>query len=313
MDNRRLSTPVALFLFNRPETTVQVFEAIRCARPPKLLVVADGPRPGIPGEAGRCAAARAVIEHVDWPCDVLTNWSDANLGCKRRVSSGLDWVFETVPEAIVLEDDCLPHTTFFRFCEELLERFRDDTRIAQISGNNFQFGRKRSMDSYYFSRYTHIWGWASWRRAWRNYDITMALWPEIRDGGWLADWLGDFLAVEYWTAIFDKTHRGEINTWDYQFLFSNWVQGALCILPAVNLVTNIGFGTDSTHTRALCRTANVPAEPVAFPLSHPRHFLRDGSADAYTEATVFMNMTPRKRLKKRIRRAVEKWFGARSR
>src|SRR6185369_14461868 len=165
-----LTTPVAFIIFNRPDTTEKVFAEIARARPPKLLVIADGPRAGRAGEADRCAATRAIIDRVDWDCKVLTNYSDVNLGCKNRVASGIDWVFEQVPEAIILEDDCLPDPTFFRFCEELLIRYREDERISQICGANFQFGRKRSNDSYYFSRYNHIWGWASWRRAWQHYD-----------------------------------------------------------------------------------------------------------------------------------------------
>jgi hypothetical protein len=185
MSNFQIKTPVAFLVFNCPDTTIRVFEEIRCARPPKLLVVADGPRADRPGEADKCQAVRAVIETVDWPCEVLKNYSDVNLGCKIRVSSGLDWVFEQVEEAIILEGDCLPHPTFFRFCEELLETYRDDERIGMISGDNFQFGRKRGDASYYFSRYNHIWGWASWRRAWQHYDRNMAIWPKFRDDHWL--------------------------------------------------------------------------------------------------------------------------------
>lgn len=157
----QLKTPVAFLIFNRPDTTRRVFAEIAKARPPKLLVVADGPRADHPDDVEKCAAVRAIIDGIDWDCKVLTNYSDINLGCKRRVSSGLDWVFDTVEEAIILEDDCLPHPAFFRFCEEMLNKYRDDKRIAMISGDNFQFGRKRTEYSYYFSRYPHIWGWAS--------------------------------------------------------------------------------------------------------------------------------------------------------
>ena len=157
-ENWQLTTPVVFVIFNRPDTTAKVFEAIRQAKPPKLLVIADGARIDKPGEAKKCAAARAIINQVDWQCEVLTNYSDVNLGCRKRVSSGLDWVFEQVEEAIILEDDCLPHPTFFRYCQELLEKYRDDEHIMMISGNNFQFGRKRNEYSYYFSHYSHIWG-----------------------------------------------------------------------------------------------------------------------------------------------------------
>lgn len=152
----RLTTPVAFLVFNRPDTTIRVFEEIRRARPPKLLVVADGARADRPGEAEKCAQVRAIVEQVDWECGVLKNYADDNMGCKRRISSGLDWVFANVEEAIILEDDCLPHPSFFRFCEELLRRYRDDERVMMISGDNFQFGKKRTDYSYYFSKYPHI-------------------------------------------------------------------------------------------------------------------------------------------------------------
>jgi hypothetical protein len=177
-----METPIAFFIFNRPHLTQKVFDAIRQAQPKILLVVADGSRFDRADETELCAQTRAVIKQVDWDCQVLTNFSETNLGCKRRVSSGLNWVFETVEEAIILEDDCLPHPTFFPFCETLLDYYRHDSRIMNISGENFQFGRQRTQDSYYFSRYNHCWGWASWRRAWNNYDVEMQLWSVIKEG-----------------------------------------------------------------------------------------------------------------------------------
>jgi len=287
MSNYLLKTPVAFIIFNRPETTKRVFAEIAKARPPKLLVIADGPRASHPDDAKKCAAVRAIIDGVNWDCDVLKNYSDVNLGCKRRVSSGLDWVFDTVEEAIILEDDCLPHPTFFRFCEEMLEKYRDDKRIAMISGDNFQFGRKRTEYSYYFSRYTHIWGWASWRRAWDNYDVDMKLWPEISDGGWLKDLLGDKRSVWYWKYIFETVYKGKINTWDYQWTFACWIQSALTVLPNVNLVSNIGFDSEALHTTEKNNLSNLKTEPITFPISHPSYILRDTMADYITEKTAF--------------------------
>ena len=286
-------TPVALIIFNRPDTTERVFEEIRRARPPKLLVVADGPRADMPGEAERCTAARAIIDGVDWDCEVLTNYSDVNLGCKLRPTTGLDWVFDTVPEAIIFEDDCLPDPTFFRFCDELLEKYRDDSRVAMISGNNFQYGRRRTPYSYYFSRYTHTWGWASWSRAWRNFDATIGQWPEIRDGGWLEDILGCPGPARYWTDIFERVYMGElVDVWDYQWLLACWAQGALTVLPNVNLISNIGFDERATHTIGKSRFSDMPTEPVHFPLSHPPFIVRDGLADGHTEAEMFSGTVP---------------------
>jgi hypothetical protein len=244
-----LKTPIVLTIFNRPDTTARVFAAVRQAQPQTLLVFADGARVERVGEAEKCAAARAIIDRVDWKCDLIKDYSDINLGCRRRVASAITRAFELVESAIILEDDCWPDPTFFPFCEELLEKYRDDRRVMSISGNNFQFGNRRTQDSYYFSRYSHIWGWATWRRAWQYYDDEIGLWPSVRAGNWLADILGNSRAVKYWQQIFDDTYSGKITTvWDFQWTFAVWMQSGLNILPNQNLVSNIGFGVDGTHT-----------------------------------------------------------------
>ena len=304
MSESPFTTPIVLIIFNRSVVTQQVFNEIRKTRPAKLLVIADGPRPDRENDVEKCVAARKIIEQVDWECQVLKNYADDNLGCKRRVASGLDWVFSMVEEAIILEDDCLPHPTFFPFCQDLLERYRDDKRIMTISGNNFQYGHKRTQDSYYFSRYAHVWGWATWRRAWKCYQVDMNLWPEVRAGQWLFDIfgsmradvksgqcrfdvMGSMKAIEYWYKIFDATYGGRIDTWDYQLIFASWLQNALHILPNVNLVSNIGFGADATHTKVLRKCANMPVKEVSFPLQHPPFIIRDAAADDYTQVTHF--------------------------
>jgi len=288
MPDWQLQTPVAFIIFNRPDTTERVFAEIAKAKPPKLLVVADGPRSNRPGEVETCDATRAIIDRVDWDCEVLTNFSAVNLGCKRRVSSGIDWVFDQVEEAIILEDDCLPDPTFFRFCEEMLERYRHDQRIGVISGDNFQFGRRRNDDSYYFSKYVHIWGWASWRDRWaKSYDVTMAKWPRIRDGAWLADMVGDAREARYWQQIFQRVHGGEIDTWDYQWLFANWLEGRLTVLPAVNLISNIGFSASATHTTGESDLANLERRSLGFPLKHPIGIVRNLQADMYSKKRCF--------------------------
>ena len=293
----QLTTPVAFLIFNRPETTARVFAEIARVKPPILLVVADGPRSDVTGEAERCADARAIVENgIDWQCDVRTNYAESNLGCKRRISSGLDWVFDAVDEAIVLEDDCLPHPTFFRFCEELLKRYRDDERIMTISGDNFQFGRQRTRYSYYFSRYFHCWGWASWQRAWKYYDADMALWPEMDVGGWLRDLLQDPSAARYWTEVFRATRQGHIDTWDYQYLFTHWSRGALSIIPAANLVSNIGFGAHSTHTHGSSRLANMPLGAIDYPLRHPPFMVRDAEADDFVQREFYSSASTVRRV-----------------
>lgn len=296
MNNGKVSAAIAFIIFNRPDTTAKVFAEIARAKPSKLLVVADGPRPNRPGEAEKCVAARKIIEQVNWDCEVLTNYSDVNLGCKRRVSSGLDWVFDTVEEAIVLEDDCLPDSSFFRYCDELLELYRDDRRIATIGGDNFQFGRTRTPYSYYFSRYNHVWGWAGWRRSWKHYDVYLTRWPEIRDGGWLVDYFGNTRQAAYWTRIFDLVYQGKIDTWDYQWTFACWLQNGLTALPNVNLISNIGFGADATHTGGTSQVADIPTKAMEFPLRHPPFIIRDSRADVRTDK-LFFDSSPLSRVK----------------
>lgn len=294
----QLRTPVALIIFNRPDTTERVFAEIAKARPPKLLVVADGPRANRPGEVEKCAATRDIIKRVDWECEVLTNFSDVNLGCKDRPASGIDWVFEQVPEAIILEDDCLPHPTFFRFCEELLERYRDDERIGLISGDNFQFGQKRTDSSYYFSRYNHIWGWASWRRAWRHYDRKAALWPAFRDGGWLDALVNTPNERRHWAEAFTAVFEGRLDAWDYQWTLALWSQGMISVLPNANLISNIGFGDEATHTHKVSAYTNMSVEPIEFPLIHPQIVLPHREADAFTARGSFSTSLPRQVLQK---------------
>jgi hypothetical protein len=288
MDGHILPTPVVLILFNRPDLTQKVFEVISSIKPSQLFVIADGPRYYKAEDIEQCHLTRSIIDAVDWPCEIHKNYSDINLGSNQRISSGLDWVFDQVEFAIILEDDCLPHPTFFRFCAELLEKYRYDERIMTISGNNFQFGRKRTQESYYFSHYNHCWGWATWRRAWQHYDIEMKHWPEVRNKGWLNDLLNNPFAVRYWQKKFQGVYENKIDTWDFRFTFACWIHSGLTILPNVNLVSNIGFGRDSTHTRQnKSPFSALPTQEIIFPLVHPEYMIRDRRADAFTQSYVF--------------------------
>lgn len=285
-----MRSPIALLIFNRPAQTERVFQAIRQARPSKLLVVADGPRANRPGEAEKCAATRAVIDRVDWDCEVIRHFSDTNLGCKTCVAEGLDWIFTQVEEAIILEDDCIPHPSFFRYCDELLETYRDDDRVATICGTNLQFGRSRTPYSYYFSTFHSAWGWATWRRAWQKVDYSMDLWPEVRDSRLLQHILLDRRAVDCWHNLLQKTYEGQIDTWDYRFTLSCWLRNQLHIVPDINLVSNIGFGQEATHTFASPEQslyAQMPALEMAFPLRHPPYLVRQVEADSYTQNTFY--------------------------
>jgi hypothetical protein len=285
-----MKTPVTFIIFKRPETTNKVFEIIRQVKPSKLFVIADGPRSDREGEAEKCETTRAIIERVDWDCEVIKNYSDINLGCAKRVSSGLDWVFNHEEETIILEDDCIPHPTFFRFCEELLEKYRYDTRISSISAQNVQFGHRRTNYSYYFSRYSHCWGWASWRRAWQHYDLNIKLWKEVQAENLLNDILMDPKAINYWQRIFQSVYDNPTGiTWDYQWTFACWMQGSLSIIPNINLVSNVGVGADATHfaSNQECSFINIPTQAMEFPLKHPPFIVRNLEADIFTQKTVY--------------------------
>lgn len=274
-----MNTPVVFLIYRRPELTQRVFNAIAAARPRQLFVVADGPRDE--SELERCEATRAVIDQVNWNCDVQTHYADHNLGLRKRISSGLNWVFEQVETAIILEDDCLPHSTFFRYCEELLDYYRDDERVMHISGDNFGYGRPRGVhESYYFSQYAHVWGWATWRRAWARYDVDMSSWPTEQDTV-----LAKFDRQDerrYWHKQWEATYHRQNKTWAYQWMYTCMRHNGLCVMPYENQISNIGMGTEATHTtNQHSPLANLPTHDVVFPLQHPAHIARDRKGEGH--------------------------------
>lgn len=281
--------PVVLLVFKRPEPTARLLACLREVKPQVVFVVADGPRPDVSGETESCARVRQLIDRgIDWPARVVKDYADLNLGARERVSTGLSWVFGQVDRAIVLEDDCLPHPTFFRFCSELLEHYRHDTRVSAVSGDRFLPASFPIDTSYYFSRYTHSWGWATWRRAWRFYDDEMRHWPELRDSGWLEAMFPHPLEAALWREIFDSVHQRREDAWDYPWTYACWRQNLLAVVPAVNLVTNIGTGEDASNTKgAEPLKHNLPAVAAEFPLVHPDAMVRHHVADDWTQLRVF--------------------------
>lgn len=281
-----LGTSVALIVFNRPECTARSFGRIRAARPHRLYLIADGPRPDRPGEDLLCRRARGLVEEgLDWPCELVRDYSSVNLGCARRVASGLDAVFAREEDAIILEDDCIPDASFFPFCGELLARYRTRAEVFHIGGANFR--RDTRPESYYFSRYNRVWGWATWRRAWSFFDWEMKRWPSLRQTSWLADMMGSARAARYWRGIFDGVSDGSIESWAYRWTYSMWVHEGLAAVSSVNLVENIGFGSDATHLRFIDRSLSRAVSSARFPLKHPERIERDSGADIRTEGSLF--------------------------
>jgi hypothetical protein len=267
-----LNTAVLLVVFNRLDTTKHVLQSIRCAAPSRLYIASDGARANKKGEVSDVNGVREyILNNIDWKCDVKTYFSEDNAGCKNGVSNAINWFFEHEEEGIILEDDCVAHPSFFRFCQELLEKYKNDQRIGMISGDNFQFGHKLNDDSYYFSNHTHIWGWASWRNRWVNdYDVFMTQWPKIRDEKRMLDWFGSSAEQIFFADLFEKVHQNKIDTWDYQWNFANRINGRVTVIPNVNLISNIGFGEGATHTAEVSVLADMETEEMVFPLSHPK-------------------------------------------
>lgn len=273
MNELNLKTPVALLIFNRPDTTQKVFEAIAQVRPPKLLVVADGPRASRSGEAALCDQTRSIIDRVNWPCEILTNFAETNMGCKARVASGLDWIFEQVEEAIILEDDCLPHPDFFKFCEQMLDRYRDNPNVMMISGTNHFTEAEHFPASYGFSVHTNIWGWATWRRAWLGYDVTLREYSD-KNPIWMEKFRNRFDCAPYAYKMLRDIQRvkdGLIDTWDYQWTFHCIKHDGLAIVPRTNLIQNIGVV--GAHSEELSQNHFREVSPIGFPLAHPQQLI----------------------------------------
>lgn len=280
--------PISFHIFNRPDSTRKVFEAIRSVKPKKLFVTADGPRTNVAADAQNCAETRSVIEDIDWDCDLVTRFSDENRGSFKSTSEGITSVFREEERTIILEDDCIPDPTFFRYCRELLDHYEDDKRIALISGNNFLFGKHATPYSYHFSRYTHMWGWATWRRTWEKVDFSMQDWPAFRDAGGLGIHFKRRHEILYWRKIMQDMFEGKIGPhWDYLLILSMFMNNSLAVKPGINLIINSGFGEGSTHFRNKDLIHDVATATMEFPLIHPPDIYRNTAADDYVEAHVF--------------------------
>ena len=264
-----VDVPVLLMVFNRPEKTRRMLEAVRAAAPRRLFIAADGPRPDHPDDVNRCERTRKVFAGIDWPCEVRTQFQDTNLGCKLGVGTAIDWFLSEVDDGIIVEDDCVPIPEFFRFCGELLDRYRDAAEVMMIGGHNPLGAWDGSEASYLFSRTSPIWGWATWRRAWAHYDSTMARWADPRARDVVRDRMPR-TEFRISSQRFDLVYTQRRDTWDFGWAFAMLIAGGVSVMPARNLVANIGFDGEATHTKhRWSNEASVPTHPLAFPLVHP--------------------------------------------
>jgi hypothetical protein len=278
-----LDTPVLFMIFNRPDTTARVFEEIRKARPKYLFIAADGPRANQQGEIEKCEHARKIAMQIDWPCQVKTLFRDKNMGCGLAPAENITWFFTHVEQGIILEDDCLPHPSFFRFCQELLSHYKDNIKVFQISGDNFQHGRIRGKGSYYFSKYTHICGWATWRNRWQYYDFSLEKAEEYKKTLLIERKCMQKSETAFWYRKLDMLSAGKrSDIWDYQWMFACWNMGGVSAVSNVNLISNIGFGSEATHTVNFNpQVANLPAYEIGV-INHVQEVQEDKNADYYT-------------------------------
>lgn len=287
--NDAASPPILFLIFNRPDTTSRVFEAIRKARPSRLYIAADGARRDKSGEAEKVHEVRQVVTQVDWTCDVFTLYRDENLGCKRAVSSAINWFFECEESGIILEDDCLPHDDYFMYCGQLLERYRYDERIGVICGTALCDLRESKLtwndEDYIYTRYPSVWGWATWRRVWKEYDVKISNWPtQQRDISALTH---NKKLARINSNLFDRVYANEIDTWDYQVSYLLWTTSRLAIVPRFNLVENVGFGPEATHTtnadHPIAAKAIMHNDRLAGKLRSPHLMLPNHSYQQYIE------------------------------
>lgn len=289
--------PILFLVFNRPHETKTVFEAIKKRCPAKLFIAADGARENKIGEDTVCLELREwLISNIDWDCEIHTLFRKENLGCGKAVSSAITWFFENVDLGIILEDDCLPNDSFFSFCQTMLEYYRDDERIMHISANNFQQGKVRGDGSYYFSRLTHIWGWATWRRAWQKYDFTLKEYKYSSTKG---------LNLEL-KRHFKMVKQNAIDTWDIQWFMTVWFNNGITIMPQLNLVKNIGYGgVNATHTKRPPKEwFKKMTHGLIKDLKHPSDFQQNKEADVFTFNTVYKTNY----IKNILKTIVENWF-----
>ncbi|GAB3961656.1 hemolytic protein HlpA [Spirosoma harenae] len=301
-----LATPILLLVFNRPGIAQKSFEQIRKVKPRQLFIAADGPRPNKPGDIEACAATREIINQIDWPCDLKTLFRNENRGCGRGPAEAISWFFAHVEQGIILEDDCLAHTSFFTFCEELLETYRSDTSISMISGTNPVVNWKFSRNSYLFSNVGFSWGWASWRRAWLHFDYTASQWATPAGKEKVRKQLTSDALYNHFSREFDYYFKDVRNdVWDFQWLFSRLFEGTYSIIPTVNLITNIGYDENATHTFDPGMGIGIlPTISLKFPLKHPDSQKIDNYFDWYVFER-FVNPEKRSLAKKTVLKLIK--------
>lgn len=293
--NYKIKTPIIFFIFNRPELTQKVFNAIREAQPDKLFIIADGPRDTHIQDKELCQKTRAIVEKIDWNCEVKNNYSDTNMGCGTRVSSGIEWAFNYTDQIIVLEDDCLPNQDFFIFMEEMLEKYKNEDKVGSITGFSPQTKNLVNHQySYYFSKFYHMWGWATWKRAWKEYEYTLDSWGDKKNKvDWLFKKIKDKKISKQLARDFDNVYqnngkKNQVHAWGFQFMYTHLKNDLFCIKPRENTIENLGIGIESsTHTKLDNPLKNIMHNNLILPFNHPSNFTWNKEVDMKVFRTYF--------------------------
>lgn len=301
-----LETPVLFLVFNRPELTTIVFDMIRQQKPRKLYIAADGPRTYIEGEKKKCEITKAIVlEGIDWDCEVNTLFRGENLGCGKAVSQAITWFFNNEEEGIILEDDCIPNNSFFTFCDSMLQKYRDNENIMMVCGTSYQ-PRPLDSSSYYFSRYVHVWGWATWRRAWKLYSFGLENFTDIECVKMLNKTFKAERERKMWLKNFNDILKG-FDTWDYQWMYAIWANNGICVIPWRNMISNIGFGAGATHTVSENSNQAYMKQFELFNIIHPPEIILNYKADRFERYNILIT-PPYQYLKLRLRITIKKFI-----
>ena len=283
---KKQDVPVLLMLFNRPEHTRKVFEKVREAKPTRLFVAGNGPRADVPKDIELCKAVQDIFKEVDWECELHTNFNENNIGMNPQWYKAMDWFFQFVDRGIILEDDCVPHLSFFDYCHELLEKYESDEQIMHINGSNFQFGQKRGDASYYFSKFPHVWGWATWKRAWNKYDFELKSFPAFKQNNVIDTICPSLRERKYFMKYFERLYSKIYIDSAAKWLYAIWSNKGIVITPNINLIANIGYGLSAGNTVIKEKTMGQEVSDI-MPLIHPVSRNVDVAADEFTFKTAF--------------------------
>tara|TARA_B100000579_G_C22847174_1_gene865099 strand:+ start:1244 stop:2152 length:909 start_codon:yes stop_codon:yes gene_type:complete len=285
-----MKIPVAVIIFNRPNNTSKLLESLKLYKPEKLYVISDGPRKNFESDKEKVIQSRKIFEKIDWKCEVFYNNSVSNLGCRKRIISGLNWVFNKEEKTIILEDDCIPSKEFFDFMETMLNRYQRNKKISSVCGTTFLSDWKEEKNSYLYSKYCNVWGWATWKDRWQKIDFDLINLEKVKKTKFLKNYLGSFRAYVYWHWILNKVNNKKIDSWAYIWNFTNFVNEKLSIIPETNLLSNIGIGEDSSRTKSLSYkyiSSNESKNKMTFPLKYPANIILNTEYDLTVENTVF--------------------------